>query len=196
MMHDPLAPVTVHVFPPGDAVTVYEVGEGPELGGVTVMVALSGPATTVAAPGALGIAEFAALNTVTAGDAELATESAIPFLFATAENVYETPAVSSLIVHPPLAPVTVHVFPPGEEVTMYELGVGPELGRATVIVALSIPATTVGALVALKRKPAFEVSKEKVNDAESCPVVSCSAALFSVLSTAGAVYVTDAVVDV
>ena len=133
---------------------------------------------------------------VTDADAGLAAESAIPFLFATAENVYETPAVSSLIVHSPLAPVTMQVFPPGEEVTMYELGVGPEVGWVTAIVALSIPATTVSALVALKRIPAFEVLREKVNDAESCPLVSCSAALFSVLSTAGAVYVTDAVVDV
>ena len=91
MVHDPLAPVTVHVFPPGDAVTVYEVGVGPELGGVTVTVALSGPATTVATPGALGIPELVetvvALNTVTEADAGLAAESAKPFLFATTENV-------------------------------------------------------------------------------------------------------------
>ena len=171
-MHDPLAPVTVHVFPPGDAVTVYEVGEGPELGGVTVMVALSGPATTVAAPGALGIAEFAALNTVTASDAELATESGKTLLLPTAENVYETPAVSSLIVHSPLVPVTVHVFPPGVAVTTYDCGVKPEAGLATVIVALSMPATTVGALGALRRCPALAVSRVKENDPVSRPLSS------------------------
>ena len=172
MMHDPLEPETVHTFPPGDAVTVYEVGEGPELGGVTVTVALSGPATTVAAPGALGIAEFAALKTVTAADAGLAAESAKPFLFATTENVYAAPAVSSLITHEPLAPVMVHVFPPGVAVTTYDLGAEPEVGCATVIVALSGPATTVGTGVALKRCPAVARSRVKENDPVSRPLSS------------------------
>jgi hypothetical protein len=168
-VHDPLAPVTVHVFPPGVAVTVYDVGAGPELGGVTVTVALSGPATTVGIPGALGIAEFAAFSTVTEGEEGLAAESAKPFLFATTENVYAAPAVSSLITHEPLAPVMVHVLPPGVAVTTYDLGAEPEVGCATVIVALSGPATTVGALVAIKRCPAVAVSSENVNVSASSP---------------------------
>ena len=168
-MHDPLAPVTVHVFPPGVAVTVYDVGAGPELGGVTVTVALSGPATTVGIPGALGIAEFAAFSTVTEGEEGLAAESAKPFLFATTENVYAVPAVSPVIVHAPLAPVTVHVFPPGVAVTTYDRGAAPAVGCATVIVALSGPATAVGTGVALKRCPAVAVSSENVNVSASSP---------------------------
>jgi hypothetical protein len=54
---------------------------------------------------------------VTEADAGLGAESAKTLLLPTAENVYETPAVSSLIVHSPLVPVTVHVFPPGVAVT-------------------------------------------------------------------------------
>jgi hypothetical protein len=54
MVHDPDAPVTVQVAPPGVAVTRYEVGVRPPVGGVTVIVALSSPATTVGTPGAFG----------------------------------------------------------------------------------------------------------------------------------------------
>ena len=54
MMHDPDAPVTVHVAPSGVAVTTYEVGVRPLVGAVTVIVASSIPATTVATPGVFG----------------------------------------------------------------------------------------------------------------------------------------------
>ena len=54
MMHDPDAPVTVHVAPPGDAVTSYDVGVSPPVGAVTVIAASSIPATTVATPGVFG----------------------------------------------------------------------------------------------------------------------------------------------
>ena len=53
IVHDPDAPVTVHVAPPGAAVTTYDVGVRPPVGVVTVIVALSSPATTVGVPGRL-----------------------------------------------------------------------------------------------------------------------------------------------
>jgi hypothetical protein len=42
--------VTVQVAPPGDAVTVYEVGVPPEVGALTVTVACALPATAVGVP--------------------------------------------------------------------------------------------------------------------------------------------------
>ena len=54
IVQEPDAPVTVQVLPPGEAVAMYDVGAMPELGAVTVMVALSSPATTVATPGVAG----------------------------------------------------------------------------------------------------------------------------------------------
>ena len=54
IVHDPDAPVTVHFAPPGVAVTSYEVGVKPPVGAVTVIVALSSPATTVGTPGVFG----------------------------------------------------------------------------------------------------------------------------------------------
>lgn len=54
MVHEPDAPVTVHFAPPGDALTSYEVGVTPAVGAVTVMVALSSPATTLGVPGTCG----------------------------------------------------------------------------------------------------------------------------------------------
>ena len=53
MMHEPETPVTVHVAPPGDAVTSYDVGVSPPVGEVTVIVALSSLATAVGMPGVL-----------------------------------------------------------------------------------------------------------------------------------------------
>lgn len=82
-------------------------------------------------------------RTVTAGDAVLAGELN-PDLMATVENVYAVPAVKPVMVHEPDAPVTVHVAPPGDAVTTYEVGVRPLVGAVTVISALSSPATTVG----------------------------------------------------
>ena len=54
MVQDPEAPSTVHFAPPGDAVTSYDVGVLPLVGAVTVIVALSSPATTVGTPGVSG----------------------------------------------------------------------------------------------------------------------------------------------
>ena len=53
-VQDPLAPVTVQVAPPGDAVTVYEVGVPPD-GAATVTVTSVFPATVVGAAGVPGI---------------------------------------------------------------------------------------------------------------------------------------------
>ena len=66
MVHDPEAPVTVHFAPPGVAVTSYEVGVRPPVGAVTVIVALSSPATTVGTPGVFG---FVFARTVVDADA-------------------------------------------------------------------------------------------------------------------------------
>jgi len=46
--------VTVHVAPPGEAVTVYEVGTTPVLGAVTVIVTCPSPGTAVGAGGVPG----------------------------------------------------------------------------------------------------------------------------------------------
>ena len=54
IVHDPDAPVTVHFAPPGVAVTSYDVGVTPPDGAVTVIVALSSPATTEGTPGVFG----------------------------------------------------------------------------------------------------------------------------------------------
>lgn len=82
-------------------------------------------------------------STVIDVDAVLADE--LPALvFATVVNVYAVPAVRPVIVHDPDAPVTVHVAPPGDAVTSYDVGVLPLVGAVTVIVALSSPVTTVG----------------------------------------------------
>lgn len=53
-MHDPASPRTVHFASPGDAMTSYDVGVRPLVGAVTVMVALSSPATTVGVTGVFG----------------------------------------------------------------------------------------------------------------------------------------------
>jgi hypothetical protein len=50
--------ITVHVAPPGDAVTVYEVGVPPEVGATTVIVAFPSPTETVGVPGVPGAATF------------------------------------------------------------------------------------------------------------------------------------------
>ena len=82
-------------------------------------------------------------STVTEGDAVPAGELN-PDLIATVVNVYAVPAVKPVMVHEPDAPVTVHVAPPGDAVTTYDVGVRPLDGAVTVMVALSSPATTVG----------------------------------------------------
>ena len=55
-MHEPDAPVTVQIFPPGDAVTVNDDGVPPPVPAATVIVAEPSPATAVGAGGVLGAA--------------------------------------------------------------------------------------------------------------------------------------------
>jgi hypothetical protein len=64
-VHEPDAPVTVQVAPPGEAVTVYEVGVPPDPGAATVTDACPLPATALGAPGVpgaggTGVTEFEA----------------------------------------------------------------------------------------------------------------------------------------
>jgi hypothetical protein len=165
MVHDPDAPVTVHFAPPGVAVTSYDVGVNPPVGAVTVIVALSSPATTVCTPGVFG-ADLA--STVVAVEAALVPESNVD-LFAIDVNVYAVPAVKPVIVHDPDAPVTVHFAPPGVAVTSYDVGVNPPVGGVTVIVALSSPATAVGVPGILGPATLF-VTDSGPNDAASAPV--------------------------
>jgi hypothetical protein len=58
IVHDAAGETTVQVAPPGDAVTVYEVGDPPDDGATTVMVAFPSPAETVGVPGVPGAATF------------------------------------------------------------------------------------------------------------------------------------------
>jgi hypothetical protein len=53
-VHEPDDPLTVHVAPPGEAVTVYEVGAYPPVGATTVTVAEPLPITAVGTPGIPG----------------------------------------------------------------------------------------------------------------------------------------------
>jgi hypothetical protein len=57
--------ITVHVAPPGDAVTVYEVGAPPVEGATTEIVAFPSPAETVGVPGVPGAATFQIAVSVT-----------------------------------------------------------------------------------------------------------------------------------
>lgn len=108
-------------------------------------------------------------NTITGFEAGLGRESAYtPSLFPTVVNVYDIPLVSPLMVHEPAVPVTVHVAPPGDAVIRKERGDG-DPGFATVIVALSIPASTVGALGVLTATTLFRTECGP-NDAASAPV--------------------------
>ena len=80
-MQEPAAPVTTQVFPPGDAVTVYDVGV-PPLPALTVIVAEPSPATAVGAGGVPG-AVIAGLTGAEGPDAPEVLVS----LVAVAENV-------------------------------------------------------------------------------------------------------------
>ena len=137
-VHDVPGAVTVHVAPPGLAVTVYVAG-GPPDPGATVTVACLSPASAVGAGGVPG----AARNGVTELDAADADE--VPcVLVAVAVKVYGVPLVRPVTVHEVAGTVTVHVAPPGLAVTAYVTGVPPE-PAATVTVAWPLPATAVGA---------------------------------------------------
>jgi len=83
-VQDPLAPVTVQVAPPGDAVTVYELGVPPELGATTAIVAVVPETVAVGLPGAFGVG-----SEVTGVEAALVIEGPdVPYeLEAATENV-------------------------------------------------------------------------------------------------------------
>ena len=140
-MQEPAAPVTTQVFPPGDAVTVYDVGV-PPLPALTVIVAEPSPATADGAGGVPG----AALVGLTGSEDPDAPEVLVA-LVAVALKVYSVPLLRPLIVHEPAAPLTMQVFAgelSGYAVTVYDDGV-PPLPALTVIVAEPSPATAVGA---------------------------------------------------
>jgi hypothetical protein len=79
-------------------------------------------------------------------DAEDAEPVLLPVaLFATVENEYEVPLVRPVIVQEVAGDITMQVAPPGDAVTVYEVGAPPDEGATTVIVAFPSPAETVGA---------------------------------------------------
>ena len=148
IVHDPDAPVTVHFAPPGDAVTSYEVGVKPPVGAVTVIVALSSPATTLGVPGVFGVVLARGTTGADSGPRAVPVGVVAPpkrTSNATVENVYVVPAVRPVIVHDPDAPMTSHLLPTPTVYTRYHAGWSPDVGAATVAVTLSMPATTVGA---------------------------------------------------
>jgi hypothetical protein len=78
-------------------------------------------------------------------DAEEAEPELLPVaLLATVENEYEVPLVSPVMVQEVAGEMNVHVAPPGDAVTVYDVGTPPEEGATTVIVAFPSPAETVG----------------------------------------------------
>lgn len=110
IVHDVAGGVTVHVNPPGCAVTVYESTGPPPEPGVTEITALLSPGCTEIV-GALGNARGVDVTPVDAAD------DPVP-LDAVAENVYSVPLVKPEIVHDVRGDVTVHVNPPGCAVTV------------------------------------------------------------------------------
>jgi hypothetical protein len=148
IVHDPDAPETVHLAPPGVAVTSYEVGVKPPVGAVTVIVALSSPATTLGVPGVFGVVLARGTTGADSGPRAVPVGVVAPpkrTSNATVENVYVVPAVRPVIVHDPDAPMTSHLLPTPTVYTRYHAGWSPDVGAATVAVTLSMPATTVGA---------------------------------------------------
>jgi len=109
-VHEVAGLVTVQVRPPGVEVTVYEAG-APPVPAATVTVAEPSPATAVGAGGVPG----AAIG-LTEPDAAEAPDVPAAFV-AVAENVYGVPVVRPVTVHEVEGLVTVHVRPPGVEVT-------------------------------------------------------------------------------
>ena len=87
----------------------------PPLPALTVIVAEPSPATAVGAGGVPGAAVAGAGLT----EPEAVEPPDVPpALVAVAENVYAVPLVRPVTVHEPDAPVTVHVRPPGDAVTV------------------------------------------------------------------------------
>jgi hypothetical protein len=102
--------VTVHVWPPGLAVTVYDVTVPPLTGGVTVSTAQPGPETALGGPGLPGAASLTGADGI---DVPEVPET----LVAVDTKVYVPPRVRPLTTQDVAGGVTVHVCPPGTAVT-------------------------------------------------------------------------------
>jgi hypothetical protein len=60
---------------------------------------------------------------------EATDDADVPVAFVAVEvNVYEVPLLKPVIVQEPLDPLTVQVAPPGDAVTVYEVGTPPDVG--------------------------------------------------------------------
>jgi len=106
--HDVAGTVTVHVPPPGDAVTVYDVGAPPEPGATTVTVACPSPTTTAGAPGVSGGATGVTGSEAT-DDEEVPSE-----FVAVAVNVYDVPLVKPFATHDVAGEMMSHPLPGNE----------------------------------------------------------------------------------
>jgi len=135
---DPAAPVTAQVAPPGEAVTVYEVGVPPDPA-ATVTVADPLCFTAVGVSGGPGIV-LSGVTEPESDEAALVPEA----LVAVVVKVYAVPLVRPGTRQDPAAPVTVQVAPPGDAMTVYDVGAVP-LPAATVTVAPPLRGTAVGA---------------------------------------------------
>ena len=96
------------------------------------------PATAPAPEGADGT-----VFGVTEDDGEEGADAPAPFV-AVAVKVYAVPFVKPLTTHDVAGDVTVHVAPPGDAVTVYDVIGDPPLlaGATTVTLAVSLPGTT------------------------------------------------------
>ena len=136
----PVGLLMVQVRPPGDAVTVKEVGVAPVLAPVTVTDASPSPEVTLGAGGASGADWGAGPLLVGVTDAEAAELALVPPpLVAVAVKVYAVPLVRPVTVHVPdrgvpESELAVQVKLPGFEVTVKDAGVPP--------VALSVTVTS------------------------------------------------------
>ena len=132
----------VPVPPVGVEVAVYEViGDPPsDEGAVNATSAVVPPvAATAPMPGLPGVPRGVT-------DCEGPDTAEVPPLFvAVAVNVYAVPLVSPVTSQDPDAPETVHVLAAlPAAVTLYDAGVPPAVGAATVTVTLPSPTATVG----------------------------------------------------
>jgi len=133
------APVVEHVLPPGDDVAVYPVIAEPPL------LVCANHATVACAFPAVALTWRGALGAPIGADWPEANEAADEpsEFFATTVNVYFVPFVNPLTVQVS-APVVEHVFPPGDDVTVYPVIGSPPVfvGAAQVTLAEPAPATT------------------------------------------------------
>lgn len=142
-VHEPAGGVPVglpmlQVPPPGDAVTVKEVGVAPVPAPVTVTDASPSPAVALGAGGGSGADWGAGPLLVGVTGAEAAELVLVPPpLVAVAVKVYEVPFVRPVTVHVPdrgvpVSEPAVQVKLPGLEVTWKDVGVPPVALSTTV----------------------------------------------------------------